>query len=224
MAERSALKELKRQELMTLRERVERRVKLKPAPKRIKRIAGVDIVFTGEANKIHVCASLLSYPKLRVLEEAIATDEMNPALHEDLGNVVYVPLILSVLKMLKQKCDAIMVKELPLGNQLPLSGYVGVISGRPTIGISPGGGGFKRIAKWEGKRRAGIVKIRGHRTPLGVVAGHMTTLKDASALVRSCVAGTRIPEPVRNAGMRVRAWEREWRRLNMEGGELERLD
>ncbi len=218
MAEFSALKELKRQELRTLRERVERRVRLKPAPKRIKRIAGVDMVFTGEANKIHVCASLLSYPKLQVLEEAIATDEMDPDLLEDLGNVIYIPLILSVLKMLKQKCDVIMIRELPLGSGLPLSGYVGVIAGRPTIGVSPGGGGFKRIAKWEGKRRAGTVKIRGHRTPLGVVAGHMTTFKDGSALVKNCIAETRIPEPIRNAGMRVRAWEREWRRLNIEGG------
>jgi deoxyinosine 3'endonuclease (endonuclease V) len=143
---------------------------------------------------------------------------MEQALHDELGNVVYVPLILSVLKMLKQKCDAIMVKELPLGNDLPLSGYIGVIAGRPTIGISPGGGGLKKIAKWEGKRRAGAVKIRGNRTPLGVVAGHMVTFKDASALAKKCVAGTRIPEPVRNSGMRVRAWEREWRRLNLEGG------
>jgi len=218
MAELSALKELKMQELRTLKDRVESRVKIKPAPKRIKRIAGVDMVFTEEANKVHVCASLLSYPKLEVLEEAIATDDVDPAIEEGLGNMVYVPLILSVLKMLKQKCDAIMVKELPLGSELPLSGYVGVISGRPTVGISPRGGGLKRIAKWEGKRRAGTVKIRGHRTPLGVVAGHMVTFKDASSLAKSCVTETRIPEPIRNAGMRVRAWEREWRRLNIEGG------
>jgi deoxyribonuclease V len=217
MADLSKIKELKRHELRTLKERVEDRVKIKPAPKRIRRIAGVDMVFTRQANKVHVCASLLSYPKLEVLEEAIATDDVDPALVEDLGTMVYVPLILSVLKMLKQKCDAIMVSELPLGRGLPLSGYVGVISGRPTIGISPRGGGLKKIAKWEGKRRAGTVKIRGHRTPLGVVAGHMVTFKDASSLAKGCVTETRIPEPVRNAGMRVRAWEREWRRLNLEG-------
>jgi deoxyribonuclease V len=217
MPELSALEELKRQELRTLKERVERRVKIKPAPKRIRRIAGVDLVFTGEANKIHVCASLVSFPKLEVLEEAIATDDIDPALRDDLGNVVYVPLILSVLKMLKQKCDAIMIRELAFKDELPLSGYVGVISGRPTIGISLKGGGLKKIARWDGKRRAGAVKIRGHSTPVGVVAGHLATFKDASVLVKGCVAGTRIPEPVRNAGMRVRAWEREWRRLNLEG-------
>jgi deoxyribonuclease V len=217
MAEAKSLKELKKTELLTLKERVEHRIKLKPAPKRIRRIAGVDIAFTREAHKIHICASLMSYPKMQVLEEAIATDEIDAALHEDLGHLVHIPLILSVLKMLKQKYDVIMMKELPIGTGLPLSGYVGVISGRPTIGISLRGSGLKKIAKWEGMRRAGAVKIRGHRTPLGVVAGHMVTYKDASALVKSCVAETRIPEPVRDAGNRIRAWEREWRRLNIEG-------
>ena len=218
MAEVSALKELKKKELLTLRERVKRRVRLKPAPRRIRRIAGVDIAFTEEANKIHVCVSLMSYPKMHILEEMIATDDIDPFLYEHLGNVVYVPLVLSVLKMLRQKCDAIMVRELPLGSNLPISGYVGVISGRPTIGIALRSSGLKKIAKLEGKRRAGPVKIRGHKTPLGVVAGHMVTFKDASSLVRSCIAETRMPEPVRNAGNRVRAWEREWRRLNIEGG------
>jgi deoxyribonuclease V len=217
MADIKALKELKKKELETMKERVARRVKIKPAPKRIRRIAGVDIAFTEEAEKVHVCVSLMSYPKLQVLEEAIATDDIDQYLRRHLGNVVYVPLVLSVLKMLRQKCDAIMIRELPLGSDLPMSGYVGVISGRPTVGITLRSGGLRRISKWDGKRRAGSVKIRGHRTPLGVVAGHMVTFKDASALVKSCLAGTRIPEPVRDAGNRVRAWEREWRRLNIEG-------
>jgi deoxyribonuclease V len=217
MAEVNALKELKKRELLTLKERVEPRVKLKPAPKRIKRIAGVDIAFTEEANKIHICASLLSYPKMSVLEEAIATDDIDPQLHGYLGNIVYVPLILSVLKMLKQKCDMIMIRELPFGSSLPIAGYIGVIAGRPTIGISPRGGGLKRFAKLDGVRRAGAVKVRGHGIPVGVIAGHMVTFKDASALVKACTMESRIPEPVRDAGNRVRAWEREWRRLNIEG-------
>jgi deoxyribonuclease V len=217
MAEINPLKELKKQELLTLKERVEPRVKLKPAPKRIRRIAGVDVAFTEAACKIHTCAALLSYPKLQVLEEAIATDDIDIELYEHLGNIVYVPLILSVLKMLKQKCDMIMIRELPFGASLPLAGYIGVIAGRPTIGISPKGGGIKRFAKLDGERRAGVVKMRGHRTPTGVIAGHMVTFKDASRLVKACMMESRLPEPVREAGNRVRAWEREWRRLNMEG-------
>jgi deoxyinosine 3'endonuclease (endonuclease V) len=217
MAEANALKELKRKELLTLRERVEPRVRLKPAPKRIRRIAGIDLAFTEQASKVHICASLVAYPRLEVLEEAIATDDIDAYLHGHLGNVIYVPLILSVLKMLKQKYDVVMVRELPFGGALPLSGYVGVIAGRPTIGISPRGGRLKKFARWGSQRRAGAVKIRGHKTPVGVIAGHMVTFKDASALVRGCITESRIPEPVRDAGNRVRAWEREWRRLNIEG-------
>ena len=112
MAEANALRELRKKELMTLRERVEARIKLKSAPKRIRRIAGVDLVLTPQAGKVHVCASLLSYPKLNVLEEAIATDELDTAVRTELGTVAFVPLILSVFKMLKQKCDLILIREL----------------------------------------------------------------------------------------------------------------
>ena len=215
MAEANALRELRKMELLTLKERVENRTKLKPAPKRVRRIAGVDIVLTPEAGKVHVCASLLSFPKLKVLEEVIATDEMDRAIQASLGTVVFVPLILSVLKMLKQKCDAIMVRELSLREDIPLCGYIGVISGRPTIGVSERGSSLKKLAKLEGIKRAGPVKLRGHKTPIGVIAGHLATFKDASMLVKSCITDSRIPEPIRNAGMRVRAWEREWRRLNL---------
>jgi hypothetical protein len=35
-------------------------------------------------------------------------------------------------------------------------------------------------------------------------------------LTRASAKETRLPEPIRNAGVRVRAWEREWRRVNLE--------
>lgn len=217
MAEVNALRELRKKELVTLRERVETRIKLRPAPKRIRRVAGVDLVLTPGAMKVHVCASLLSYPNLDVLEEAIATDEMDLAVRTDLGTVAFVPLILSVLKMLKQNCDLIMVKELTVKEDIPLAAYIGVISGRPTLGISDKSSTMKAVACLDGVKRGGPVKIRGHKTPLGVVAGHLITFADSWKLVKGCITDSRIPEPIRNAGARVRAWEREWRRLNLGG-------
>jgi deoxyinosine 3'endonuclease (endonuclease V) len=215
MAEANALRELRKKELMTLRDRVEARIKLKSAPKRVRRIAGVDLVLTPRAGKVHVCASLLSYPKLNVLEEAIATDELDTAVRTELGTVAFVPLILSVLKMLKQKCDLIMVRELAVKEDIPLAAYIGVISGNPTLGISDKSSTMKAVANLEGVKRAGPVKIRGHKTPLGVVAGHLTTFTDSWKMVKATITDSRIPEPIRNSGARVRAWEREWRRLNL---------
>ena len=215
MAESNALRELRRKELITLKQRVETRIKIKPPPKRIRRVAGVDLVLTPQARKVHVCASLLSYPKLKVLEEAIATDELDTAVQTELGTVAFVPLILSVLKMLKQKCDMIMVRELSVREDIPLAAYIGVISGSPTLGISDKSSTMKAVATLEGVKRAGPVKIRGHKTPLGVVAGHLMTFTDSWKMVKACITDSRIPEPIRNAGARVRAWEREWRRLNL---------
>jgi deoxyinosine 3'endonuclease (endonuclease V) len=215
MAESNALKELRTKELLTLKERVETRIKIKPPPKRIRRVVGVDMVLTPQARKVHVCASLMSYPKLKVLEEAIATDELDTAVQTELGTVAFVPLILSVLKMLKHKCDMIMVKEISVREEIPLAAYIGVISGSPTLGISDKSSAMKAVAKLDGVKRAGPVKIRGHKTPLGVVAGHLTTFTDSWKMVKACITDSRIPEPIRNAGARVRAWEREWRRLNL---------
>jgi deoxyinosine 3'endonuclease (endonuclease V) len=215
MAESNALKELRKKELITLKRRVETRIKIKPPPKRIRRVAGVDLVLTPQARKVHVCASLMSYPQLKVLEEAIATDELDTAVQTELGTVAFVPLILSVLKMLKEKCDMIMVRELSVREEIPLAAYIGVISGNPTLGISDKSSTMKAVATLEGVKRAGPVKIRGHKTPLGVVAGHLTTFTDSWKMVKACITDSRIPEPIRNAGARVRAWEREWRRLNL---------
>jgi deoxyinosine 3'endonuclease (endonuclease V) len=130
--------------------------------------------------------------------------------------VVLVPLILSVLKMLKGNPDAVMLRELSVKEEIPLASYVGVISGKPTIGITEKPSSLKTLAKWEGVKRAGRVKIRGHKTPLGVIAGHLTNFKDAAALVKATAVETRLPQPVRSAGLRARAWEREWRRVNLE--------
>ena len=215
MAEAEALRKLRMTELNQLKVRVTRRRKLKSAPKRMRRVAGIDIVTTMEAGKAHAAVCLVSFPRMQTLEEAIATDEIDRVLYADVGNAVFVPLIMNVLKMLKRSPDVIVVRELSLRDEIPISAYVGVIAGKPSIGVSERGAGFKARKGPDRVKVAGPVKIRGHRTPLAVIAGHLITFKDAERIVKSLIKETRMPDPVRGAGLRVRAWEREWRRLNL---------
>lgn len=217
MPKRDIVGELRARELEGLRDRVGKRIKMKNGPKRVRRIAGVDLVLTPSAGRVHICASMLSFPNLKVLEEAIATDELSEEAVKSLGNVAYVPLIQSVLKMLKRNPDIVMVKEVSLKEDIPLSSYVGVISGRPSFGVSQRGTTPKKLAKWENLKRSGPVKIRGHRTPITVIAGHLTTFSDASRIAKACCTEGRIPEPLRDAGSRVRSWERAWRKFNVHG-------
>ncbi len=202
---------------MSLRDRVAKRIKAKRAPKRIRRIAGIDIAVTPEGGRVHICACLLSFPKLEIIEEAIATDELDEPLLRTVGNVFFVPLVQSVLKMLKRKADVVMIREPSFKESIPLASYVGVISGRPSFGVSERCSVPVNLVKWDGIKRGGMVKIRGHKTPIAVVAGHLMTFVDATRITKACCKGSRIPEPIRSAGMRVRAWERQWRRVNIEG-------
>lgn len=215
MIDAGALTELRSRELTILKERVANRVKIKPLAKRVRRIAGLDIVLTPRAAKIHVCACLMSFPNLEIIEEAIATDEMDMRAMKDLGLVAMVPLALSVLKMLKRNFDVVMVREPSLSEAIPLASYVGVISGKPACGVSERASNLAKLAKSGGVRRAGAVKIRRHKAAVSVIAGHNMGLKDAVAITRGCATEARMPEPVRNAGMRVRAWEREWKKVNL---------
>jgi deoxyinosine 3'endonuclease (endonuclease V) len=217
MPKRDTVGDLRTKELEKLRERVGGRVKMKNGPKRVRRIAGIDLVLSPRAGRVHVCASMLSFPKLKVLEEAIATDELSEEAIKTLGNVAFVPIIQSVLKMLKRKADILMIREITLKEDIPLAGYVGVISGRPSMGISPRGTTPRKLARWDNTKRSGPVKIRGHATPITVIAGHLTNLADASRLAKACCTETRIPEPLRDAGSRVRAWERAWSKFNIYG-------
>ncbi len=215
MVEIEALRKLRLTEFSQLRERVLKRLKFKPAPKRMRRVVGVDVVTTLQAGKAHAAACLVSFPKMQVLEEAIATDEIDRVLYADVGNPIFVPLIMNVLKMLKRNPDVILVKELSLRDEIPLAAYVGVIAGKPTIGVSERGSGFKGRKGHDGIKISGPVKIAGHRTPIAVVAGNLVTFKDAQNIVKALAKDARLPAPLRGAGMRVRAWEREWCRLNV---------
>ena len=215
MADTGSLRELRARELTTLRERVARRIRLKPLSKRVRRIVGVDVALTPAAPKVHVCACLMSLPKLEVLEEAIATDEFDPAAYKQLGAVVVVPLMLSVLKMLKRNFDVIVVKEPSRPEHIPTASFVGVISGKPCFGVIERATSLAKVAKWDGELRAGTVKLRGHKMPLGVIAGHNLDLRDAKALAKSSAKESRLPDPIYNAGTRVRAWEKEWKRVNL---------
>ncbi len=217
MPRRDVVSDLRTLELEKLRERVAARVKRKNGPKRVRRVVGVDLAMSPKAGRVHVCASMLSFPKLKVLEEAIATDELGEDAIRHLGNVAFVPLIQNVLKMLKRKPDIVMIREVSLKEEIPLAGYVGVISGRPSMGITARGTTPRKLAKWDNVKRSGPVKIRGHATPITVIAGHLTSFADASRIAKACCTDSRIPEPIRGAGSRVRAWERAWSDLNVYG-------
>ena len=141
MAKVSALSELRSKELMTLRGRVERRIKFKPGPKRIRRIAGVDIVLTPQASKVHVCACLMSFPKMQVIEEAIATDELEAAFDQIEG--VYCcefSISLKTSSLAEYFIDASNNKEIKVGIEIAGLSEVGdITSGHLAKGEEAGG-------------------------------------------------------------------------------------
>lgn len=217
MFEEQALGKLREEELRKLRERVEKRIKIRPLSKRIGKIAGLAFVIDHEVERVHGAVTLMSLRKMKILEEATATEEFDARLNQAVGNCSLVPFALSLLKMLKRNPDLILVKEVTLKDKLPLSSCVGVIAGKPSIGIADRGWRFA-LEKRDGIRIAGSMRLKGRKAPIGVIAGHMVGLKDAQAIVRQATLEAGLPEPIGNAMVRLKAWLDEWRRLNVKKG------
>lgn len=214
MFEEHALGKLREQELSKLRERVERRVRIKPLSKRVRKIAGLAFVIDHEVERVHGAVTLMSLQKMKVLEEATATEEFDVALNQAIGNCSLVPFALSLLKMLKGNPDLVMVREVTLKDKLPLCCCVGVIAGKPSLGIADRGWRFA-LDRRDGIKIAGSVRLKGKKAPIGVIAGHLIGLKDAQTIVKQLTLEAGLPEPIRNATIRLKAWLDEWRRLNI---------
>lgn len=217
MFEEQALGKLREEELRKLRERVEKKIKIKPLSKSVGKIAGLAFVIDRRVERVHGAVSLMSLQKMKVLEEATATEEFDASLNQAVGNCSLVPFALSLLKMLKRNPDLILVKEVTLKDRLPLSSCVGVIAGKPSVGIADRGWRFA-LEKRDGIRIAGSVRLKGRKGPIGVIAGHLVALKDAQTIVRKTTVEAGQPEPIRNSMVRLKAWLDEWRRLNVNKG------
>ncbi len=214
MFEEGALGKLREEEFVKLRERVEKKVRIKPLSKRIGKVAGLVFVIDRDIQRVHGAISLISLSKMKILEEATATEEFDAKLNKVVGNCSLVPFALSLLKMLKRNPDLVLIKEITLKDKLPLCACVGVIAGKPSVGISDRGWRFA-MGKRDGVKIAGSLKIKGRKAPVGVIAGHLVGLKDAEAIVKKATIEAGMPEPIRSATSRLKAWLDEWRRLNV---------
>ncbi|MGQ9809940.1 MAG: endonuclease V [bacterium] len=214
MLEEQSLRKLKEMELRRLKERVEKRIKIKPLSKSIRKIAGLVFVIDKDSERVHGAISLISLQKMKILEEATATEEFDAKLDQAVGNCSLVPFALSLIKMLERNPDLILIKEINLKDRIPLSAFVGVIAGKPSIGIAERGWRFAGERR-EGMKIAGPLRVRGRKAPIGVVAGHHVRLKDAQTIVRKTTIQAGMPEPLRGAMRRLKAWLGEWQRVNI---------
>lgn len=211
-----------------LQERLRERVRLEPLAGPITRVAGVDAAFLPD--RVVAVATLLSYPGLELLEEAVGLAPLTFPYVPGLLSFREGPAVMAALDGLQGAPDLVLFDGQGIAHprRLGIAAHIGVLVDRPAIGVAKsrltGEADESALGPRKGARvpltadhevLGAVVRTRDRVRPLFVSPGHRVTVADAVAWTLACCTRYRLPEPTRRADKRA-AWHK--RRLREGGG------
>jgi deoxyribonuclease V len=210
-----------------LQERLRRQVRLEPMTAPVQRVAGLDAAFLGE--RVVAVASLLAYPGLEPLDEAVAVAPLTFPYVPGLLSFREGPAMLAALDRLPAAPDLLLFDGQGIAHprRLGIAAHLGVLLDRPAIGVAKsrlvGEADEAALGPHKGARvpltadretLGAVVRSRDRVRPLYISPGHRVTVEDAVAWTLACCTRYRLPEPTRLAD---KAAARHKRRLREEG-------
>lgn len=188
-------------------------VKYAGRPKRVRRVAGVDVAY-HRGRSLNVCAVvILSYPELET-EEVVSRQGPTPFPYvPSLLSFREAPLCYDILHSLRKKFDILLVDGQGIAHprRFGIASHLGVLLDAPTIGCAKSrliGKEPKRLGKTKGcrgslmhdrERLGTVLRSRSGVKPIYVSVGHRARLDWAEELVLELTPRFRIPEPISRA-------------------------
>lgn len=188
------------------------RVRLEPIEASVRTVAGCDISFNRDEERVFAGIVVLALPGLETVEEVAV---------ETVATFPYVPGLLSFREIpalqeawarLETEPDAVMLDGQGIAHprRMGIACHFGLLVDRPTVGCakSPLAGRFETPGPLPGDRspivhRGDVVgtalRSKARSNPLIVSPGHRCDVASAVALVEACAGGYRLPEPTRRA-------------------------
>jgi deoxyribonuclease V len=173
-------------------------------------VAGVDLAFINETG-IAACVAT-DYPPRKILEVQTAAIPVNFPYVPTFLTFREGPPILRAISSTKTRVNIFLINGQGLAHPLRcgLASHLGVESGHPTIGVTknrligeyahvPEGGRDAVPLTSEGEQVGWVLRSRKGSKPIFVSPGHMVSLHSSLAIVSACLAGHRLPEPIRMA-------------------------
>ncbi|MHC5036701.1 MAG: deoxyribonuclease V [Planctomycetota bacterium] len=199
-----------------------RKVRLKPIPGEVRRIAGCDCAFQGE--RIVAAVVVLAFPSLEVLEVEVVVRPIRMPYIPGLLSFREGPALLDAIRRLSGRPDLFLFDGQGIAHptRLGIASHVGVILGRPSIGVAksrltgesrePGKARGASVPLMDGKERIGsVVRTREGVRPVFVSPGHLCDFDDAERWVLATCTRYRLPEPIRAADHRAKEAKGAWR-------------
>lgn len=175
-------------------------------PKTIRLVAGVDAAYAGDL--AFGAAAVLDYDSLEVLETQTAMRQVTFPYVPTLLSFRELPVVAACIRKLKMQPDILLVDGHGRAHPLKcgLASHLGVALGKPTVGVAKSRliGEQMKIGEdtfltHDGEVAAAVVLAVKGAKPIYVSVGHMVSLETAVNIVRHCIHGFLVPEPIRAA-------------------------
>jgi deoxyribonuclease V len=193
------------EKLALLQHRLAKKVTLSDGFARLSRIAGVDVAYSGK--RAYAAAAVYDYESMRLIETKVAESKVS---------FPYIPTYLSfreaepmknALQALKSGYDVLLVNGHGIAHPrgLGIASHLGVELRIPTIGVAKAllcgevtekGLEEASIIVFEGREVGYRLAVGKKYRPLFISPGNMVSLASALRIVKACMRGHALPEPL----------------------------
>lgn len=173
-------------------------------------VAGVDVGFEEQNTITRAAVAVLSFPKLQLVDYAIARRSTDFPYIPGLLSFREIPAVLDALNQLQQLPDVVLCDGQGIAHprRFGIACHLGVITGLPTIGVGKSRliGQYEEVPQerglWsslmdKGERVGAVLRTRAGIQPLYISSGHKVSLESAISLVMSCTTRYKLPETTR---------------------------
>jgi deoxyribonuclease V len=171
-------------------------------PEKIRLIAGVDVAYAGETAIGAV--AVLDYESLELLERQTATCSAKMPYIPTLLSFREIPAAVACIKKLKQQPDVFLADGQGIAHpyRCGFASHLGLALGKPTVGVAKSrlvGEPVNDYLVENGQIIGAVVTTKEGSKPVYVSVGHLISLETAVKIVKHCVRGSRVPEPLLQA-------------------------
>jgi len=175
----------------------------------LKLIGGVDQAFFEDT--IISAIVIMDYVSLEVKDRVYSIQPVNYPYIPTFLSFREGPVIVNTFKKLKMLPDILMVDGAGINHPRTagIATHIGVALDVPTIGITkkilcgsgevPSGIGESTPLLFEGRKVGWLFKSNARSRPIIIAPGHRVSLASSLSIVKACILGYKLPEPIRLA-------------------------
>ncbi len=199
-------------EAVRIQEQLRDKLVLEDEPGEVRLVAGVDVSYAKEYNRMFACVAVFEYPELNLIEQADAELEAGFPYIPGLLTFREGPVVLEACRQLSTAPDLVLFDGQGIAHprRLGLAAHLGLILDLPSIGCAktrlvgkydsvPSKVGSYSWLAYQGARVGAVVRTKPNVKPIFVSPGHRINLESAIKWTLACCRGYKLPEPTRLA-------------------------